>query len=195
MKYLDSVRVNLGLFRQDVNVMWDLAPHDLSIFEALLGVMPKRVSATGAVHVLHPTTRQETMVHLTLDYGNERIGHIHVNWYSPLKQRLMVIAGTKKMAVYDDINTAEPIRVYDRGTYDPETDIPAYPALRTGHTSIPHIKQEEPIRVQLREYFSAIKEGRAPQTDGYAGLRVVHILEAAMASLAADGKFVDIPTT
>lgn len=192
IRYLDSVRVNLGLFRPDVNVMWDLAPHDLSIFEAILGKAPRRVSAIGAAHVLHPTVRQETMIHLTLDYGNDLLGHVHVNWFSPLKQRLMVIAGHKKMAVYDDINTGEPIRVYDRGTYDAKADTPAYPSLRTGPTQVPHVRQEEPLRLQIREFFDAIREGRAPETDGHAGLRVVSVLEAAMKSLASDGRFVEI---
>lgn len=192
VKYLDSVRVNLGLFRSDVNVLWDLAPHDLTIFEALLEKQPVRVSAIGAKHVVHPTSPQETMVYMTLDYGDGTLGHVHVNWYSPVKQRLMMVGGDKKMAVYDDINTAEPIRVYDRGTYDPSGDIPAYPALRTGAVEIPHIKQEEPLRAQLREFFASINEGRAPMTDGYAGLRAVRILEAAMRSLAQDGVFVDL---
>ncbi len=192
VKYLDSVRVNLGLFRSDVNVLWDLAPHDLTIFEALLEKQPQRVSAIGAKHVLHPTSPQETMVYMTLDYGDGTLGHVHVNWYSPVKQRLMMVGGDKKMAVYDDINTAEPIRVYDRGTYDSTGDIPAYPALRTGAVEIPHIKQEEPLRAQLREFFASIAEGRAPMTDGHAGLRVVKVLEAAMRSLKQDGVFVSL---
>jgi predicted dehydrogenase len=192
VKYLDSVRVNLGLFRSDVNVLWDLAPHDLTIFEALLGKEPVRVSAMGAKHVIHPTSPQETMVYMTLDYGDGTLGHVHVNWYSPVKQRLMMVGGDKKMAVYDDINTAEPIRVYDRGTYDPTSDTPAYPALRTGHVQIPHIKQEEPLRAQLREFFASINENRAPATDGHAGLRVVRTLEAAMKSLERDGVFVSM---
>lgn len=192
VKYLDSVRVNLGLFRSDVNVLWDLAPHDLTIFEALLGKEPLRVSAIGARHVLHPTTPQETMVYMTLDYGHGTLGHVHVNWYSPVKQRLMMVGGDKKMAVYDDINTAEPIRVYDRGIYDPTGDVPAYPALRTGAVEVPYIKQEEPLRAQLREFFTSIKEYRAPATDGAAGLRVVRVLEAAMRSLAQDGVFVNL---
>lgn len=193
VRYIDSVRVNLGVFRPDVNVMWDLAPHDLTIFEAILKKMPKRVSAIGASHVPHPTSPQETMVYLTLDYGEGCLGHVHVNWYSPLKQRLMVVAGDKKMAVYDDINTGEPIRVYDRGTYDPTADTPAYPTLRSGDTFIPHIKQEEPLQVQLREFFASIKEHRAPVTDGKAGLRVVQVLETAMESLKQGGLFVDVP--
>ncbi len=190
IQYMDSIRVNLGLFRPDVNVLWDLAPHDLSIFEALTGRMPMRVCAVGARHVPHPTAKQETMIYLTMDYGDEMVAHVHVNWFSPLKQRLMVIAGDRKMAVFDDIDYSEPIRVYDSGTYDPVADTPAYPAIRTGDVHIPQIKQEEPLRLQLEEFFSAINEHRAPQTDGYAGLRVVQILEAAMRSLREDGKFI-----
>jgi predicted dehydrogenase len=192
IRYLDSVRVNLGLFRPDVNVMWDLAPHDLTIFEAVMGKMPLRVSAVGSSHVIHPTTPQETMVHLTLDYGDETLGHVHANWFSPLKQRLMVIAGDKKMAVYDDINMMEPIKVYDCGTYDPDLDTPTYPALRSGNTFIPKIKQEEPLKLQIREFLTAIRDGRNPETDGNAGMRVVQILEAGMKSLKEDGGFVNV---
>lgn len=193
IRYLDSVRVNLGIFRQDVNVLWDLAPHDLAIFEAILGRIPTRVAATGACHVRHPTTPQETMVYLTLDYGDDCIGHVHVNWYSPLKQRLMTIAGDKKMAVYDDIHVTESIRIYDHGTYAPETDTPYYATIRTGDIRIPNIKEkEEPLKIQLREFIAAIRESRPPDTDGAAGLRVVETLEAAMRSLRGDGGFVEV---
>lgn len=192
IRYLDSIRINLGLFRPDVNVMWDLAPHDLTIFEAVMKKMPKRVAAIGATHVAHPTTPQETMVYLTLDYGDGCLGHVHVNWYSPMKQRQMVVVGDKKMAAYDDITISEPIRVYDHGTYDPQADTPAYPALRTGHIFVPHIKQDEPLRLQLKEFFDAIRESRAPETDGRAGLRVIQILEAAMQSLKGEGQFVEL---
>lgn len=192
IRYLDSVRVNLGLFRSDVNVLWDLAPHDLAIFEALLGKQPERVSAIGVRHVPHSTSPQETMVYLTLDYGGGTLGHVHVNWYSPVKQRLLTVGGSRKMAVYNDIDTESPIRVYDRGVYDPVADTPVYPALRTGDVHIPHIGQEEPLRVQLREFLAAIAEKRAPATDGRAGLRVVRILEAAMDSLRQDGRFVPL---
>jgi predicted dehydrogenase len=193
IKYLDSVRVNLGQFRSDVNVMWDLAPHDLSIFEAVLGKAPKRVSAIGECHVSSPNTFQETMMLLTLDYGDGCMGHVHVNWFSPLKQRLMVVAGDKKMAVYDDIHPIEPIRVYDRGTYNPSHDKdPFYVQLRSGDTHVPHIVSEEPLRVQLREFFQAIREKRPPETDGRAGFRVVATLEAAMQSLKEDGRYVPV---
>lgn len=192
VRYLDSVRVNLGLFRPDVNVMWDLAPHDLTIFEAILKKMPVRVSAVGACHAAYPSQPQETMVLLNLDYGNGCLGHVHVNWLSPLKQRLMVVAGDKKMAVYDDIHPSEPIKVYDCGVYDPKADTPMYPTIRTGHAFVPQIKQDEPLGRQLKEFFAAIREQRAPETDGQAGLRVVRILEAGMESLRQDGRFIDL---
>lgn len=191
--YIDSVRVNLGLFRHDVNVLWDLAPHDLSIFEAVLGGrMPIHVSAQGGQHVKHPTRRQETMVYVTLDYGNDVIAHIHVNWFSPLKQRQMVLAGTKKMVVYNDMDLNEPLRVYDCGTYDPAQDTPFYPQIRSGDIHIPYIQQQEPLFLQMKEFLSAIREHRAPETDGLAGLRVVSILEGAMRSLEQGGSQQDI---
>jgi predicted dehydrogenase len=154
--------------------------------------MPRRVSAVGATHVVHPTSPQETMVHMNLDYGDGCFGHVHANWFSPVKQRLMVIAGDKKMAVYDDANPSEPIRVYDCGTYDATSDTPQYPMLRTGSIDIPKVKQAEPLRVQLQEFFDAIRQGRAPATDGHAGLRALKILEAASLSLKRDGQFVSI---
>jgi predicted dehydrogenase len=192
IRYIDSVRVNLGLFRSDVNVLWDLAPHDLTIFEALLNRTPNRVSAIGACHVPRPENNQETMVHMTLDYGNECLAHVHVNWFSPLKQRLMVVAGDKKMAVYDDISPTEPIKVYDCGTYEPDKDTPVYPALRTGDIHSPYIRNREPLSIQLREFFDAIIESRCPVTDGKSGLRLVRVLESAMQSINNDGRFVDI---
>lgn len=193
--YIDSIRVNLGVFRSDVNVLWDLAPHDLSIFEACIGREPQRVAAVGACHVANHAThavRQETMAYLTLDYGDGCLGHIHVNWFSPLKQRFMVIAGDKQMALYDDLDPTMPVRIYDRGTYDPTTDTPAYPQLRTGQTVAPQIRQEEPLYRELSEWFVAIRERRKPATDGEAGLRVVRILEAAMHSLREDGRFIPL---
>lgn len=192
LRYMDSVRVNLGLFRPDVNVLWDLAPHDLTIFESVMRRMPERVSAIGASHVAHPSVRQETMAYMTLDYGGDVLGHIHANWFSPLKQRQMVVVGDQKMIVYDDIEYSEPLKVYDSGTYRPEADTSSYPAIRTGDVHIPYFRQEEPLRLQLREFLDAIRDHRSPETDGRAGLRVVKILEAASASLVQNGQFVSV---
>lgn len=191
--YIDSVRVNLGLFRHDVNVLWDLAPHDLSIFEALLpGRAPLRVSAKGAQHVPHPTHAQETMVYLTLDYGQDLIAHLHVNWFSPLKQRQMVVAGDRRMIVYNDMDMNEPLRIYNCGTYDPVKDTPFYPQIRTGDISIPYVTQQEPLSLQLQEFIASIREHREPETGGRAGAEVVRILEAAMHSLTQDGKVISL---
>ena len=132
------------------------------------------------------------MAHLTLDNGEQCLGHVHVNWFSPLKQRLMVIAGDKQMLVYDDMDTQEPIKVYDRGTYDPQEDTPAYPLLRTGDTVVPFVKPSEPLSRELQEFFSAIRDRRICQTDGEAGKRVVRILEAADKSIKEDGRFVPL---
>lgn len=193
IRYLDSVRINLGVFREDVSVLWDLAPHDISIFEAVLGgKQPLRVSAIAASHIPHPIRAQPSMAHLTLDYGEQCLGHVHVNWFSPLKQRLMVIAGDKQMLVYDDMDMQEPIKVYDRGTYDPQEDTPAYPLLRTGDTMVPFVKPSEPLSRELQEFFSAIRDRRICQTDGEAGKRVVRILEAADKSIKEDGRFVPL---
>ncbi len=193
IRYVDSVRVNLGLFRHDVNVLWDLAPHDLSIFEAIFGgKQPERVLAHGAQHVAHPSRRQETMVYMTLDYGNDVLAHLHVNWFSPLKQRQMVVAGSKKMIVYDDINTNEPLRIYDCGTYDPKLDTPMYPQIRAGDVHVPYVQQQEPLYLEVQEFLSAIREGRAPETDGEAGLRVVRMLEAGMESLSQGGRLISL---
>ncbi len=189
--YMDSVRVNLGLFRHDVNVLWDLAPHDLSIFEAVMGGrQPERISAYGAQHVAHPSRRQDTMAYMTMDYGNDVLGHLHVNWFSPLKQRQMVVTGSKKMIVYDDMSLNEPLRVYDCGTYDPKLDTPMYPQLRTGDVHIPYVQQQEPLYLEIQEFLSAIREERVPETDGEAGLRVVRMLEAGIESLEGEGSFI-----
>jgi predicted dehydrogenase len=193
IRYVDATRVNLGIFRPDVNVAWDLAPHDLTILEAVFGRSPRRVSAVGATHVKsNLPVMQKTMVHLLLDYGNEALARIHVNWFSPVKQRLMVIAGDKKMAVYDDLSPSESLKVYDCGTYDPTQDTPAYPTLRTGETFVPHLQHVEPLKREMQEFLAAIKEARSPATDGKAGLRVVKILEAAERSMEQQGIFIDL---
>ncbi|MCR4278617.1 MAG: Gfo/Idh/MocA family oxidoreductase [bacterium] len=190
--YIDSVRINLGLIRSDVNVMWDLAPHDLSIFEAIIKRMPQRVSAIGACHVPQRGSQQETMIHMTLDYGEGCLGHIHVNWFSPVKQRFMIIAGDKKMAVYNDIERSESVKLYDCGMYNPERDTPAYPTLRAGDVHSPSLSSEEPLSIQLKEFLTAIHERRNPETDGLAGLRVVQIMEVAMQSIRENGRYIDL---
>jgi predicted dehydrogenase len=185
--YLDSVRINLGLFQNDVNVIWDLAPHDLSIAEYLLGRLPKSVAATGTCHTRGDL---EDVAYLSLDFGASLLASFHVNWLSPVKVRHLIIAGSKKSLVYNDLNAWEPIKVYDRGiniNESPEARRGALISYRTGDIWSPHIEQSEPLQNVVRHFADCIATGTSPLTDGHAGLRVVRILEAAQRSIKAQG--------
>ncbi len=184
--YIDSVRVNLGLFQNDVNVLWDLAPHDLSIIDFLLdGEMPQSVSALGAAHV----GRQENVVYMTLRYASGTVAHVNVNWLAPVKVRQMLIGGSKKMIVYNDVLTTEKVQIFDRGA-DVRTKEEMYGALveyRMGDMWAPRISGTEALEVELKEFTEHIRTGSPFPSDGEAGLRVVTILEAADRSMKANG--------
>jgi predicted dehydrogenase len=185
--YLDSVRINLGIFQSDVNVIWDLAPHDLSIVEFLLGRLPKSVAANGTCHT---RSDLEDVAYLNLDFGGSLLASFHVNWLSPVKVRHLIIAGSKKSLVYNDLNAWEPIKVYDRGiTVDesPEARRGALIGYRTGDIWSPHIEQSEALQNVVRHFADCVRTGKKPLTDGAAGLRVVRILEAAQRSIKAQG--------
>jgi predicted dehydrogenase len=185
--YLDSVRINLGIFQNDVNVIWDLAPHDLSIVEYLLGRLPKSVAANGTCHT---RSDLEDVAYLNLDFGGNLLASFHVNWLSPVKVRHLIIAGSKKSLVYNDLNAWEPVKIYDRGiTVDesPEARRGALIGYRTGDIWSPHIEQSEPLQNVVRHFTDCIRSGSKPLTDGSAGLRVVRILEAAQRSIKAQG--------
>ena len=185
--YFDSVRINLGLFQNDVNVLWDLAPHDLSIVDYLLGRSPKAVTATGACHTRGGL---EDMAYIHLDFGDGLLASFHVNWLSPVKVRHLIVAGSKKSLVYNDLNPWEPVKVYDRGiTIDESTEARrgVLVGYRTGDIWSPHMEPEEPLRNVVRHFADCIRSGRRPLSDGAAGLRVVRILAAAQRSLEAGG--------
>jgi predicted dehydrogenase len=185
--YLDSVRINLGIFQKDVNVIWDLAPHDLSIVEHLLGRLPKSVAATGTCHT---GCDLEDVAYLNLDFGGGLLASCHVNWLSPVKVRHLIVAGSKKSLVYNDLNAWEPIKVYDRGIQvdeSPEARRGALISYRTGDIWSPHIEQSEPLQNAVRHFVECMFSGQSPLTDGQAGLRVVRILEAAQRSIKAQG--------
>jgi predicted dehydrogenase len=185
--YLDSVRINLGLFQNDVNVLWDLAPHDLSIVDYLLGRLPRSVAATGSCHT---ASELEDVAYLNLDFGNSLLASFHVNWLSPVKVRHLIIGGSKKGLVYNDLNPWEPIKVYDRGisvAEDPEARRGVLISYRTGDIWSPHVEQAEPLQNVVRHFTECIRTGQTPLTDGVAGLRVVRILEAAQRSIKAQG--------
>jgi predicted dehydrogenase len=179
--YYDSTRVNLGLFQHDVNVLWDLAPHDLSIMDYLIGQEPELVVATGGAHV----NSLENIAYLTVYFPNNVLAHINVNWLSPVKVRTTLVGGQKKMLVWNDLDPAEKIRLYDKGA-DVKTEQGVHQALvsyRTGDMWAPKVEELEALHVETRYFLDCIKSGMKPFNDGQAGLRVVRILEAAEQSL------------
>lgn len=179
--YYDSTRVNLGLFQHDVNVMWDLAPHDLSIMDYLVGLEPDLVVATGSAHV----NALEDVAHLTVYFPNNVLAHINVNWLSPVKVRTTLVGGQKKMLVWNDLDPAEKIRVYDKGA-DVKTELGVHKLLvsyRSGDMWAPKVEELEALQLETRYFLDCVKNGTKPFNDGQAGMRVVRILEAAELSL------------
>ncbi len=186
--YFDSVRINLGLFQHDVNVIWDLAPHDISIMDFLLQLKPESVVATGADHL---GKGLEDVAYLTIYYPNNIIAHIHANWLSPVKIRQTLIAGTKKMIVWDDNVQMEKIKVYDAGIIVNRTTDEIYDTLiqyRTGDMWAPKVPMTEALSTEVSHFVECIKTGKTPLTDGVAGLNVVRILEASDKSIKMRGK-------
>jgi predicted dehydrogenase len=192
MLYYDSVRVNLGLFRHDVNVLWDLAVHDLSIVDYLVESRPCAVSATGLQH--YPGG-QENIAYITLFFGGSLIAHVHVNWLAPVKVRHTLIGGTRKMIVYNDLEPIEKVKVYDRGitmTDDPESILQMRVGYRTGDMWAPWLDDTEALQTEALHFVECVANARQPITDGRAGLRVVRILEAATESMASRGAPVEL---
>lgn len=187
--YVDSVRINLGLFQHDINVLWDLAPHDLSILDYLLGRLPKSLSAFGACHADN-VNEIEDVAHLNLDFGSGLLATFHVNWLSPVKIRNFIIGGSRKSIVYNELEPAEKVKVYDRGitvTADPEARRGVLVGYRTGDVWSPHLDQQEPLQNMVRHFAECIRDRREPISGGQAGLRVVRILETAQRSIKAQG--------
>ncbi len=186
--YYDSVRVNLGLFQNDVNVIWDLAVHDLAIIDFLLPNRPNRVFAHG---VAHTENSMENIAYVTLGYEDSFIANFHVNWLSPVKIRKTLIGGSKKMIEWNDLVPAEKVRIYDKGislnSDDKAHKSKLLVSYRSGDILAPRIDQTEALSLMVRELVDSIREERAPLTDGHAALRVLKILEAAQLSLENDG--------
>ena len=191
--YYDSVRVNLGLFQHDINVIWDLAPHDLSILDFVTRLRPCAVSATGMSHV---TGQPENTAYLTLFFDGSFLAHVHVNWLAPVKVRRTLIGGSKKMIVYDDLEPSEKIKVYDKGLLLENEETTRYQMLagyRTGDIWSPQLDMTEALRTEASHFVSCIENGERPMTDGSAGLRVVQVLEAATQSMRERGRPVELP--
>lgn len=190
--YYDSTRINLGLFQQDVNVIWDLAVHDLSIMDYLLKCKPRAVSATGLSHV---SGQPENVAFLTFFFESNVIAHVNVNWLSPVKLRQTLIGGSKKMIVFDDLHSSEKIRVYDRGITLNSNEENVYQTMvgyRTGDMWAPRYTQTEALQEEAAHFIGCIERNEKPITDGEMGLRVVSALEAADQSLRTNGKMVEL---
>jgi predicted dehydrogenase len=188
--YIHTMRVNLGLFQPGLNVLWDLAPHDISILRFILSCDPITISAQGADCIF---AGKHDVAYLHLTFPGRIAAHVHVSWLDPCKVRRITVVGTSKMLVYDDVETLEKIKIYDKGV-----EAPPYTdnfgdfqcSYRYGDAVIPHIQFTEPLRIECEEFISCIADGRRePLTSGVDGLRVVQILEAAQRSLLNGGHY------
>jgi predicted dehydrogenase len=186
--YYNGIRASLGLFQQDVNVIWDLAVHDMSIIQYLLNEVPVTVSATAACHV--PGT-PANMAHITLFFRSSCIAHVSVNWLSPVKVRQTYIGGSRKMVVYDDLEATEKIKVYDKGIMVKAAEESAHQlriGYRAGDMWAPHLAAKEALQTEAEHFIDCLCTGETPISNAVTGLRVVEILEAASHSIAAQGK-------
>lgn len=192
LRYISSRRLNLGLFQKDINVAWDLAPHDISIILYIMQELPYSVNCRGGAHV---TTGIEDVTSMSLHFSKERSAIVHSSWHDPRKVREMTIVGSTRMIVYDDIAAQEKIKIHDVRVERPphyDTFAEFHYAYHYGDTYSPFIKQDEPLKTECNHFIDCIRDGAVPLTDGYNGLEVVRILEAASASLRNDGAPVDL---
>jgi predicted dehydrogenase len=186
--YYDSTRVNLGLFQHDINVLWDLAPHDLSIMDHLIKANPEAVVATGQGHL----NGHEDVAYMTLYFPDRVIAHINVNWLSPVKVRTTLIGGEKRMLVWNDLEADEKVKIYDKGVQitSKEGVYDLLVSYRSGDMWAPQLEQVEALRQELTYFVECVSTGQEPFNNGIAGLRVVRMLEAATESLNQRGALV-----
>jgi predicted dehydrogenase len=189
--YVDAARLNLGLFQRRADVMWDLAPHDISILLYILGQMPVAVSARGS-RCVQDDVHDVAYLELVFEHGVS--AHVHVSWLDPAKVRRITVVGDRKMAVYNDVSLVEKIRVYDTGVESPMTNNFGEFQLsyRHGQVTIPYITWQEPLRLECEHFVECVRTGADPRTNGMQGLAVVSVLEAASQSLRHGGLRVPI---
>ncbi len=188
--FIDSIRINLGLFQHDINVIWDLAPHDLSIADHIIGAEARSISAWGCAHADRGI---EDIAYVNVDYGDRMLANFHVNWLSPVKIRQMIFAGSRKGLIFNELNATEPIKVYDRGIELGEAAEGAegrhklLVGYRSGDVWSPHVEPSEALQGMVTHFAECIRDGTTPLSDGRMGLRVVQQLEAANRSVRAQG--------
>ena len=189
--YFDSTRVNLGLFQHDINVIWDLAPHDLSIMDYVIQEKPVGITATGIEHFGRGL---EDVAYITVFFDKDIIAHFNVNWLSPVKIRMTLIGGEKKMLVWNDLESDEKVKIYDRGVNveDKKGIYELLVSYRSGDIWTPMVEETEALKLEAEYFIDCIENNKTPINDGYAGLRVVKILEASDLSIKNNGKMVKI---
>src|ERR1700739_281670 len=188
--YFDSIRISLGLVQSDINVLWDLGPHDLSIMDYLCKREPVSISATG---VRHLETPYQDIAYVTVQFEGNLIAHFHLNWLAPVKVRRTLVGGSKKMIVYDDMENTEKVKVYDKGivqSHDPERREKMLTGYRNGDMMAPQLETSEALRMMAREFVASIVDKRQPLSDAHAGYRVVRLLEAAQQSIEENGRLI-----
>jgi len=192
IQYISSRRLNLGLFQKDINVTWDLAPHDISIILYFMGRPPATINCQGKAHV---NKEIEDVTNMSLNFDNGGFAIVHSSWLDPNKVREMIIVGSKKMIVYNDNEPLEKIKIYDKRVEAPphyDTFAEFHYSYHYGDAYIPHLKQVEPLKMETQHFLDCIRNGKTPETSGLDGLRVVQILEASSRSLKNDGARVEI---
>ena len=191
--YYDSTRINLGLFQSDVNVIWDLAVHDVAVLDFLMQDSPVAVSASATGHI---RGNQENMAHLTLFYDGGMVAHLNVNWLAPVKVRQTLIGGSRRMIVYDDLQPSEKVKIYDRGVtlhaHDDEEVNKLRVSYRMGDMWAPQLSTKEALLTEIEHFVSCVEQGAQPRTSGLSGLRVVQALESAMLSLRGRGNPIEL---
>jgi predicted dehydrogenase len=188
--YYDSTRVNLGLFQSDVNVIWDLAPHDFAVMDYLIEEKPLAVSSSGKAHV----NGMEDIAYITVHFSNNIIAHLNVNWLSPVKLRTTLIGGKNKMLVWNDLEADEKIKIYDKGVEvkNREGIYDLLVSYRSGDMWVPKVEQMEALKLEAEYFVDCLSQNKTPINDGHAGLRVVKMLDACDESLKNDGRIVNL---
>jgi predicted dehydrogenase len=192
LRYISSRRLNLGLFQKNLNVAWDLAPHDIAIVLYIMGELPLGVNCWGNAHI---TPGVEDVTSMCINFAKDRFATIQSSWLDPRKIRDMTFIGTKRMIVYDDMEALEKVRIYDMRVETPphyDTFAEFQYSYHYGDQYIPYVKQEEPLKVECQHFLDCIRHGKTPMTDGQQGLSVVKILEASSASLKQKGAMIPI---
>ena len=188
--YVYANRVNLGRVQRDINALWSIAPHDISILLYVLGAMPLEVSARGANYLSEDI---EDVVFVTLSFPHKVLAHVHASWLDPSKTRQMTIVGSEKMIVYDDVDAEAKLRIYDKGVYKRGSDYGEFQLkIHSGDIYIPKIDLSEPLRNECAHFVECVRPGKRPRTDGENGLRVIQVLEAAQESLDKNGAVIKI---